>query len=142
MYIQDKRSLSICVLSLPQEIEMFGQSLEVCRTAQEARRVAAKAALNAAPALLQLAASLPRAVHFPNPNDMAAASMADMATGVIPPLPKLAQAEAAAAGIFEVTTEHHCDTLVLMPMSTGIDETRFCSLFNGEGQIQQSTKRG
>jgi hypothetical protein len=40
--------------------------------------------------------------------------MADTATGVIPPLPMLAQAEAAAAGIFEVITEHHCATLVLI----------------------------
>jgi hypothetical protein len=69
---------------------MFGQSLEVRRTAQEARRMAVKAASNAAPALLQLAASLPRAVHFPNPNDLAAASTAEMAMGVIPPLPMLA----------------------------------------------------
>jgi hypothetical protein len=68
---------------------MFGQPLEVCRTAQEARRAVAKAALNAAPAL-QLAASLPRAALFPNSNDMAVASTADMAMGVIPPIPTLA----------------------------------------------------
>ena len=76
------------MLFLPQEIEMFGQSLEVRRAAQEARRAVAKAASNAAPAL-QLAASLPRAALFPNPNDMAAASTADTATGVIPTLPML-----------------------------------------------------
>jgi hypothetical protein len=64
------------MLSLPQKIKMFGQSLKVRRTAQEARRVVAVDALNTAPAH-QLAASLPRAALFPNPNDMAAASMAD-----------------------------------------------------------------
>ncbi len=95
------------MLSLPQEIKMFGQSLEVCRTAQEARRAVAKAASNAAPAL-QLAASLIRAALFPDPNDIAAASLADMATDVIPPLPMLAQAEAAVSVIFKVITEHHC----------------------------------
>ena len=120
---------------------MFGQSLEVRRAAQEARRAVAKAASNAAPTL-QLAASIPRAALFPDPNDMAAASTADTATDVIPPLPTLAQAEAAVSVIFEVITEHHCATLVLTPALTGIDETCFCSLFNGKGQIQQSTKRG
>ncbi len=77
------------MLSLPQEIEVFGQPLDFCRAAQEARRAVVKAASNAAPAL-QLAASLPCAALFPNPNDMAAASMADTALGVIPPLPMLA----------------------------------------------------
>ena len=120
---------------------MFGQPLEVCRAAQEARRAVVKAASNAAPAL-QLAASLPCAALFPNPNDMAAASTAGTATNVIPPLPMLAQAEATVLIIFKVITEHHCATLVLMPALTGIDETCFCSLFNGKGQIQQSTKRG
>jgi hypothetical protein len=103
---------------------MFGQSLEVHRTAQEARRAVAKAASNAAPAL-QLAASLPRAALFPDPNDMATASMADTATDVIPLLPMLTQAEAAVLVIFEVITEHHCATLVLTPELTGIDKTRF-----------------
>jgi hypothetical protein len=120
---------------------MFGQSLEVHCPAQEARRAVAKAASNAATAL-QLAASLPRAALFPNPNDMAAASTADTATDVIPPLPTLTQAEAAVLFIFEVITEHHCATLVLAPALTGIDKTCFCSLFNGKGQIQQSTIRG
>jgi hypothetical protein len=69
---------------------MLGQPLEVCRAAQEARRAVAKAASNAAPAL-QLEASLPRAALFPNPNDMAAASMADTAMNVISPLPTLAR---------------------------------------------------
>ncbi len=55
---------------------MFGQFLEACRAAQEARRAVAKAASNAAPAL-QLTASLPRAALFPNPNDMVAARTAD-----------------------------------------------------------------
>jgi hypothetical protein len=67
---------------------MVGQPLEVCRAAQEARRAVAKAASNATPAL-QLAAFLPRASLFPNPNDLAAASTADTATGVIPLLPML-----------------------------------------------------
>jgi hypothetical protein len=48
---------------------MFGQSLEVRCAAQEARRVVAKAASNAAPAL-QLMASLPGATLFTNPNDL------------------------------------------------------------------------
>jgi hypothetical protein len=67
---------------------MFGQPLEVRRTAQEARRAVAKAALNAAQAL-QLAASLPHATLFPNSNDMAVTSTADTAMGVIPPIPML-----------------------------------------------------
>jgi hypothetical protein len=79
----------LCMLSLPQEIKMFDQPLEVCPAAQEARRVVAKAESNAAPAL-QLAASLPSAALFPNPNDMATVSTANMATGVIPLLPMLA----------------------------------------------------
>jgi hypothetical protein len=78
----------VCSPSLPQEIKMVGQPLEVCHTAQKARRAVAKAVLNAAPAL-QLAASLPRAICFPNPNDMAAASTADTLMGVIPLLPTL-----------------------------------------------------
>jgi hypothetical protein len=69
---------------------MFGQPLEVRCTAQEARKVVAKAAFNAAPAL-QLAASLPRAALFSNCNDMVAVSMADISMGVIPLLPTLAQ---------------------------------------------------
>ncbi len=69
---------------------MFGQPLEACRTAQEVRKAVAKAAFNAAPAL-QLTASLPCAALFSNHNDMVAASMADMAMGVIPLLPMLAQ---------------------------------------------------
>jgi hypothetical protein len=72
---------------------MFGQSLEIRRSAQEARRVAPKAASNANPAL-PFVASLPCAALFSDPNDMAAASTADTATDVIPPLPMLAQAEA------------------------------------------------
>ncbi len=79
---QDNQSLSICVLSLPQEIEMFGQPLEICHAAQKIKWAVAKAVSNAAPAL-QLAASLPHVALFLNPNDMAAASTADVVIGVI-----------------------------------------------------------
>jgi hypothetical protein len=88
LFKQINRCPFLCVLSLLQEIEMFGQPLEVCRAAQEARRAVAKAALNAEPAL-QLAVSLPCAALFANPNDMATVSTADTAMGVIPPLPML-----------------------------------------------------
>jgi hypothetical protein len=113
---------------------MFGQPLEVYRTAQEDRRTVANTALNIAPAL-QLAVSIPHPALFSNPNDMAAVSMANMAIGVIPPQSMLIQAEAAAVGIFDVITEHHCATLVLTPASTGIYKTHICSLFDGNTQV-------
>ena len=103
-----------------------GKSLAAHLAAQAERWATTMTVSNATQAP-QLAASSPRSA--------AHSTDVEMGMGVISSLPMFTEMEANARSIFEVITKHHHAPLVLMPASTGIDVTCFCSLFEGNIQV-------